>query len=155
MWHSEVAANLDTIQALTRRFNSSQSEVKVKLAYQGTEDEEMTKLVASLGGGELPDIVYMNEANTQRFIDSGAIAPVQDFIDQENYDLSDLDKKAVDYYTLDGKLWAMPFGMVVPLLYYNKITFREVGLDPEKPPKDMEELRQASEKMLKRDSTAT
>ena len=42
--------------------------------------------------------------------------------------------------------------MIVPLLYYNKITFREVGLDPENPPKDLEELRQASEKMLKRDS---
>jgi sn-glycerol 3-phosphate transport system substrate-binding protein len=77
---------------------------------------------------------------------------VQDFIDQENYDLADLDKKAVAYYTLDGKLWAMPFGMIVPLLYYNKIPLREVGLDPEKPPKDTEELRQASEKLVKRDS---
>ena len=151
-WHSEVAANLDTLQKLVRRFNSSQSEVKVKLAYQGTDDEEMTKLVASLRGGELPNIVYLDEVHTQRLIDSGAIAPVQDFIDQENYDLSDLDKKAVDYYTLDGKLWAMPFGTVVPLLYYNKVTFREVGLDPENPPKDLEELRQASEKMLQRDS---
>jgi sn-glycerol 3-phosphate transport system substrate-binding protein len=152
MWHSEVAANLDTIQKLTRRFNDSQSEVKVKLAFQGEVNEMMAKLVSSLRGGSLPSIVYMNEANAQRFIDSGAAAPLQEFIDQENYDLSDLDKKAVEYYTIDGKLWAMPFGMIVPLLYYNKIPFREVGLDPEKPPKDIEELRQASEKLLKRDS---
>jgi len=152
MWHSEVASNLDTIQKLTRRFNESQSEVKVKLAFQGEVNEMMAKLLASLRGGDLPQIVYMNEANTQRFIDSGAATPIQGFIDQENYNLSDLDKKAVAYYTLDGKLWAMPFGMIVPLLYYNKIAFREVGLDPEKPPKDIEELRQASEKLLKRDS---
>ena len=59
---------------------------------------------------------------------------MQEFVDRENYDLSDLNKKAVEYYTLDGKLWAMPFGVVVPLLYYNKIPFREVGLDPEKSP---------------------
>jgi len=152
MWHSEVAANLDTIQALARRFNDLQSEVKVKLAFQGEVNEMMAKLVASLRGGDLPDIVYMNEANAQRFIDSDAATPIQEFIDQEKYDLSDLDKKAVDYYTVDGKLWAMPIGMIVPLLYYNKIAFREVGLDPEKPPKDIEELRQASEKMVKRDS---
>ena len=38
------------------------------------------------------------------------------------------------------------------MLFYNKVTFREVGLDPENPPKDIEELRQASEKMVKRDS---
>jgi sn-glycerol 3-phosphate transport system substrate-binding protein len=152
MWHSEVAANLDTIQALTRRFNDSQSEVKVKLAFQGEVNEMMAKLLASLRGGDLPQIVYMNEANAQRFIDSGAATPLQDFIDREGYDLSDLDKKALDYYTLDGKLWAMPFAMIVPLLYYNKIAFREVGLDPEKPPKDIEELRQAAEKMVERDS---
>jgi len=124
----------------------------VKLAFQGEVNEMMAKLVVSLRGGDLPHIVYMNEGNAQRFIDSGAATPVQEFIEQDKYDLSDLDKKAVEYYTIDGKLWAMPFGMIVPLLYYNKIPFREVGLDPEKPPQDLEELRQASEKLLKRDA---
>jgi sn-glycerol 3-phosphate transport system substrate-binding protein len=152
MWHSEVAANLDTIQALARRFNDSQSEVKVKLSFQGEVNEMMAKLLASLRGGDLPQIVYMNEANAQRFIDSGAAVPLQEFIDREGYDLSDLDKKAIDYYTLDGKLWAMPFAMIVPLLYYNKIAFSEAGLDPEKPPQDLEELRQVAEKLVKRDS---
>jgi len=33
------------------------------------------------------------------------------------------------------------------------VTFREVGLDPERPPRDLEELRQYSEKILKRDSS--
>jgi len=152
VWHSETAANLDSLQTLVRRFNSSQSEVKVKLAHQGTDDELMTKLVASLRGGELPNIANLAEVRTQRLIDSGAMLPVQDFIDEEGYDLSDLDEKAVDYYTLDGKLWAMPFVTVVPMLMYNKVTFREVGLDPEKPPKDLDELRQVSEKMLQRDT---
>jgi sn-glycerol 3-phosphate transport system substrate-binding protein len=152
MWHMEVAANLNAIQELVRRFNNSQSEVKVKLAFQGNADEQMAKLIASLGGGQLPAIVYLNEANAQRLIDSGAVTPAQEFIDRENYDLSDFAPKAIQYYTVDGKLWAMPFASNVPLLYYNKTTFREVGLDPEKPPKDTEELRQAAEKMVKRDS---
>jgi len=152
MWHMEVAANLNAIQELVRGYNNSQSEVRVKLAFQGNAEEEMAKLLASLGGGDLPAIVYLNEENAQRLIDSGAVTPVQEFIDRENYDLSDLAPKVIQYYTVDGKLWAMPFASNVPLLYYNKITFREVGLDPEKPPKDIEELRQASEKMVKRDS---
>jgi sn-glycerol 3-phosphate transport system substrate-binding protein len=152
MWHMEVAANLNAIQALVRRYNSSQSEVKVKLAFQGNADEQMAKLIASLGGGDLPAIVYLNEDNAQRLIDSGAATPVQQFIDRESYDLSDLAPKAVQYYTVDDKLWAMPFASNVPLLYYNRETFREVGLDPEKPPKDTDELRQYSEKMVKRDS---
>ena len=152
MWHDNVAATLNAIEGLVRRYNSSQSEVKVKLAYQGTDVEEMAKLVTSLNGGELPNIVQESEAFGQRLIDTGAVAPMQDFIDRDNYDLSDLNKNAVQYFTLDGKLWAMPFGMAVPLLYYNKMTFREVGLDPEKPPEDIDEVREISEKMLKRDT---
>jgi sn-glycerol 3-phosphate transport system substrate-binding protein len=152
MWHPEVASNLNALQALVRRYNDSQNEVRVKLAFQGNAEEQMAKLLASLSGGDLPALIYMNEENTQRLIDSDAIAPVQEFIDRENYDLSDLAPKVVQYYTVDDKLWAMPFASNVPLLYYNKVVFRELGLDPEKPPKDTEELRQVSEKMVKRDT---
>jgi sn-glycerol 3-phosphate transport system substrate-binding protein len=152
LWHMEVASNLNALQDLVRRYNNSQSEVKVKLAFQGNAEEEMAKLIASLGSGDLPAMVYLNEENTQRLIDSGAATPVQEFIDRENYDLSDFAPKLIQYYTVDGKLWAMPFGSNIPMLFYNKVTFREVGLDPENPPKDIEELRQAAEKMVKRDS---
>src|SRR3972149_3527565 len=53
MWHTEVAANLDAIQALTRRYNDFQNEVRVKLAFQGEVNEEMAKLIASIGSGQL------------------------------------------------------------------------------------------------------
>jgi sn-glycerol 3-phosphate transport system substrate-binding protein len=151
-WHSEIASNLSSLQDLVRRFNNSQSEVKVKLAFQGTSDENMAKVLASLGSGQPPTIAYLDEIQAQRLIDSGGFRLVQDFIDQESYDLSDFDPKTIQYYTVDGKLWAMPISIAIPLLYYNKIPFREVGLDPDKPPKDLEELKQVSEKMVKRDA---
>ena len=152
LWHSETASNLDSLQRLARRFNDSQSEVKVKLAFQGTSDENMAKVLASLRGGDLPTIAYLDEAQAQRLIDSGGFHPLQDFIDREGYDLSDFDPKTIQYYTIDGELWAMPISISVPALYYNKIAFREVGLDPEKPPKDLEELKEISRKFVKRDS---
>ena len=152
LWHSEIASNLNTIQDLARRFNDSQSEVKVKLAFQGTSDENMAKVLASLRGGQGPTIAYLDEIQAQRVIDSGGFRPVQDFIDAEDYDLSDFDRKTIEFYTVDGKLWAMPISIAVPLLYYNKIPFREVGLDPDKPPKDLEEMKELSRKFVKRDS---
>jgi sn-glycerol 3-phosphate transport system substrate-binding protein len=154
LWHSESAANADTLQSLISRYNSSQREVKVQAFFQGGTDEElMAKLVTSLGSGQVPAMAILSELDTQTMIDSGDVTPVQDFIDREGYDLSDLDEKSVQEYTVQGKLWAMPFSSGVPLLYYNKVTFREVGLDPDKPPKDLEELRQYSEKILKRDGS--
>jgi sn-glycerol 3-phosphate transport system substrate-binding protein len=152
LWHSETASNLNSIQALVRRFNASQSEVKVKLAFQGTPDDNMAKVLASLQGGEPPTIACLDEVRVQRLIDTGAFRPVQEFIDAENYDLSDFDPKTIQYFTVDDKLWAMPISIAVPLLYYNKVAFREVGLDPEKPPQDLEELKEIAPKFVKRDS---
>jgi sn-glycerol 3-phosphate transport system substrate-binding protein len=152
LWHSESAANLDTLERLASRYNSSQDEVRVRLFFQGTDEESIAKLVTSLGSGQVPAIALLAEVDTQKMIDSGAAAPVQDFIHREDYDLSDLDQKAIQTFTVQGKLWAMPFCAGMGLLYYNKVTFREVGLDPERPPRDLEELRQYSEKILKRDA---
>jgi len=153
LWHSEVAANQDVLDRLVSQYNSSQSEVSVRLSFQGTPEEILAKLVGSLGSGQVPAIAVLGETDTQMMIDSGAIAPVQDFIDREEYDLSDLNERSVEEYTTQGKLWTMPFGAGIPLLYYNKVVFREVGLDPEKPPRDLEEVRQYSEKILKRDAS--
>jgi sn-glycerol 3-phosphate transport system substrate-binding protein len=151
-WHTETAANLNTLQTLVRRFNDSQSEVKVKLAYQGTPDENMAKTLASLRGGDPPNIAYLDEVRVQRLVDTGSFRPMQDFVDAEDYDLSDFDAKAIKYFTVDDNLWAMPVSLAVPLLYYNKATFREVGLDPEKPPADLEQLKEIAPKFVKRDS---
>jgi sn-glycerol 3-phosphate transport system substrate-binding protein len=153
LWHSEVGSNVETLNRLVDQFNASQNEVKVNASFQGAYNEAAAKLIASLGTGQVPAVVLLNESQTQRMIDSGAVAPAQDFIDGEDYDLSDVDEKAVQYYTVEDNLWAMPFTGEMPLLYYNKVTFQEVGLDPEKPPRDLEELRQYSEKILKRDAS--
>jgi len=152
LWHSESAANLDTLERLASRYNSSQDEVRVRAFFQGTDEETIAKLVTSLGSGQVPAIALLAEVDTQKMIDSGAATPVQDFIDREGYDLSDLDEKPIETFTVQGKLWAMPFCAGMGLLYYNKVTFREVGLDPERPPHDLEEVHQYSEKILKRDA---
>jgi sn-glycerol 3-phosphate transport system substrate-binding protein len=152
LWHAEPAANLDTLERLVSRYNSSQDEVKVQLAFQGTIQEIIAKLLTSLNSGQAPAIALLVEADTQKMIDSGAVAPIQDFVDREDYDLSDLNETLVKSYTTEDKLWGMPFCAGMGLLYYNKVVFREVGLDPEKPPKDLEEVRQYSEKIFERDA---
>ena len=150
-WHSESAANADTVERLVSRYNSSQDEVTVRPIFQGGNQELMAKLTASLGSRQVPALALLVEADTQKMLDSGAVAPIQDFVDREDYDLSDLNETLVRFYSAKGKLWVMPLCGGVPLLYYNKVTFREVGLDPEKPPRDLEEVREYSEKILKRD----
>jgi sn-glycerol 3-phosphate transport system substrate-binding protein len=151
-WHSETASANDNLVKLVERFNASQNEVKVEIAYQGNDMEMALKLIASMPSGNVPTIAYQSEPYTQSMIDSGEITPIQEYIDRDKYDLSDFAPAAIAYFTVDDTLYAMPGGLAVPLMYYNKIPFREAGLDPEQPPKDLDEVRAASEKLVQRDS---
>jgi sn-glycerol 3-phosphate transport system substrate-binding protein len=153
-WHSMTVSNEDTLKALVQTFNSSQNEVTVNLVFQGIYDESLNKFLASLGRpSELPAIIQIEDASTQLMVDSKEITPVQDFIDREKYDLSNFEPRVLDYYRVGDRLYSMPFNLSSPILYYNKIDFREVGLDPEKPPQTLEDVKAYSQKLLQKDSS--
>jgi sn-glycerol 3-phosphate transport system substrate-binding protein len=151
-WHSETASNADTIAKLVDRFNSSQNEVKVEATFQGSDDELAAKVITSMRSGSVPTIAFESEPYTGALIDSGQVTPIQEYIDRDNYDLSDFPPASISYFTVKGTLYAMPVGLAVPLMYYNKIPFREVGLDPDQPPKDLDEARTAAEKLVQHDA---
>ncbi|GAG34592.1 unnamed protein product, partial [marine sediment metagenome] len=150
-WHSMTAAPAETLGQLTNRFNSTHPWARVELVFQGGYSDMLSKVLASLGTADLPPLVQIQDTSTRILVDSDAFVPVQNFIDRDGYDLSDFPGAVLDYYTLDGKLYPMPFNTSDPLLYYNKIAFREVGLDPEKPPATLEEVREYSRKLVLRD----
>jgi sn-glycerol 3-phosphate transport system substrate-binding protein len=110
------------------------------------------KLFNSMTSGNVPTIAYVSETYTQPMIDSGEVTPVQQYIDRDGYDLSGLAPAAISYYTINDTLYAMPQGLVVPLMFYDKAPLREVGLDPDQPPRDLDEAQAAPEKLLQRDS---
>ena len=154
LWHSEFAANGEAIEKLVGQFNASQTEVQVEVIFQGIDYfETLNKLVASLGSGEVPNLLLQAEQQTGFIADLGAAVPVQQFVDGDGYDLSDFDQKAVDYYTIEGRLYPMPFTISVPMIFYNKVAFREAGLDPDHAPATLEEVREASQTLLKRDDS--
>ena len=66
MWHWMPRENEATLQKLTDAFNSSQSDVKVKLVNQIDWEATFQKYKAGLSTGDLPDIVQLQESDQQR-----------------------------------------------------------------------------------------
>jgi len=52
-----------------------------------------------------------------------------------------------NYNTWGGKIWGLPQVTDAPALLYNKSLFKAAGLDPDNPPKTMDELRDAALKI--------
>lgn len=147
LWHSMARANFDSLVKLTDQFNASQSDVHVNLVNQTTYQETLQKYRAGLSSGDLPDLVQVEDTGLQQMIDSQSVLPAQACVDADHYDLSDHLKRVVDYWTVKGTLWPMPFNVSNPVFYYDKAAFRRAGLDPDKPPTTFEELRADAEKI--------
>ncbi|MEL3970928.1 ABC transporter substrate-binding protein [Rossellomorea oryzaecorticis] len=150
-WHAMSGAGQEVLDGIVADFNNSQDKYKVNAEFQGTYEESLTKL-RSVGGTEnAPAITQVFEVGTKYMIESGFIEPMQTFIDKDKYDVSQLEKNILNYYTVDGKLYSMPFNSSTPVMIYNKDAFKEAGLDPESPPQTFEEVKAAAEKLTKKD----
>lgn len=144
-WHS-MGGNLnDAIDHLVDEYNNSQDKYFVKAEFQGEYDDALTKLRSSASGKDVgADLVQVFDLGTRYMIDSGLIKPIQDFIDEDNYDTSQLEDNLLAYYTVDGKLNSMPFNSSTPLLYYNKDMFDKAKVEP---PKSLEEMKEVGQKL--------
>ncbi len=143
-WHAMSGELGGVVDELVKQFNDSQDEVEVEAVFQGTYDESLNKLKTSMGSGTGPTLIQTYEIGSRFMIDSGAITPVQQFIDGESYDVSHLEENILGYYTFDDRLYSMPFNTSNPILYYNKDAFKKAGLDPENPPTTYEEVEKAA-----------
>lgn len=148
-WHAMGGSNTKVVDQLVTDYNSSQDKIKVEAVFQGSYDDLLSKLKASMGTNEGPSVVQMYEIGSRFMIDSKAITPMQNFIDADKWDISQLEPNIAGYYTLGGKLYSMPFNTSNPILYYNKDLFKAAGLDPAKPPKTYEELKTAADAITK------
>ncbi len=133
-WHSMGGVNGEAISKMVEDFNKAyEGKIKVTVEYQGNYDDAINKIKAA-GMSALPcDVVQIYDIGTRFMIDSGWALPMQEMIDGEGYDISQIEPNIAAYYTIDGKLYSMPFNSSTPLLYYNKAAFVEAGLDPEVP----------------------
>ncbi len=142
-WHYMGGGLGEAINTLVENFNASRTDIQVEAIYQGTYDEALNKMKASMDSKSGPTIMQANDGGTRYMVDSGAITPMQHFIDANNFDLSQFEENILAYYTLDERLNSMPFNTSNLIMYYNKDMFANAGLDPENPPVTFDEMKEA------------
>lgn len=154
-WHAMAGVAQEAIEEVVDDFNKSQDKYVVKPEFQGTYEESLTKYRSVGGTKDAPAIIQVFEVGTKYMIDSGYIEPVQTFIDKDKYDTGALEKNILNYYTVDNKLYSMPFNSSTPVMLYNKDAFKAAGLDPEQPPKTFNEVKEAAAKLTKKKGGTT
>src|SRR5437016_13277654 len=151
-WHAMSGINGEALNKIVNNFNASQSAIKVETVFQGTYDDLLSKLNTALASNAAPALVQVYDIGQRYMYDSGQVVPMQAFIDRDKFDTADFEPAVINYYKYQDKLQSMPFNASSAILYFNKDAFKEVGLDPTKPPQTFTEVADAAKKLTKKNA---
>ncbi|HEY5172408.1 MAG TPA: extracellular solute-binding protein, partial [Acidimicrobiia bacterium] len=147
-WHEMSRANADWLVKETASFNTSQHDVHVTLVQFANYQDLLTKYLSGLSTKALPDLFHPEDTTVQRMIDSQSVMPVQACVDADHYSLAKLLPRATAYFSFKNVLYGMPWSLSNPVLWYNKTAFVKAGLDPNKPPQTLDQVKQYSQKIV-------
>jgi ABC-type glycerol-3-phosphate transport system substrate-binding protein len=148
-WEKWTGFEADAMRDTVDAFNRSQNRVFVDFLTVSQVDR---KMLLATAGGNPPDVAGLWSFNTHVYADKNAIIPLDGFMQEAGIQQSDYLPSYWDLSFYRGKTWALPTTPASVALHWNKDHFREAGLDPERPPRTIEELDAYAEKLTRRDA---
>ena len=130
-WSTWSGSTGEKVQQMADDFNASQDKYFVTVNYNGGYGDTWTKFLA-MPKTDWPDIVYINAEKMPDFMyEPGLAKPMQDFIDAEGYDTSNIQDSLIGQYSDgNGDLLMMPMGNTMVGFFYNKTLCDQAGVDP-------------------------
>ena len=129
-------------------FNRKQDRIYVELITQGDISQ---KVRIATAGGDPPDLAGLYSFDVPVFASQNALIPLDEMIKSCGIGP---DTYVPAYWRLcvyRGKVWALPTAPSTLALHWNKKLFREADLDPDRPPRTLQELDEYAAKLTKRD----
>ncbi|MGQ9623662.1 MAG: ABC transporter substrate-binding protein [Candidatus Caldatribacteriaceae bacterium] len=128
-WHTYSLAEIKVLTEQVDRYMQENPNVQIQLTNIPF-DQRATMIINAIKGGAPPDL-YRGDMPMQFEISRlEAALPLEEYI--KKYDpelLSDVPQNIWDMCTYRGKIIAIPEDFFVPVIYYNKDMFQEVGID--------------------------
>jgi ABC-type glycerol-3-phosphate transport system substrate-binding protein len=149
-WEKWTGFEGEAMRAVVDEFNRSQQRIHVDMLTISQVDR---KLLLAAAGGVPPDVVGLWSANVAAFADKQVLLPLDDYLSRYGLTRDDYIPAYWDLGDYQGQMYALPTTPSSLALHWNKKMFREVGLDPERPPRTIEELDAYAERLTKQDES--
>lgn len=133
-WHEMTGPAQVELKRLVNEFNKHQDKYEVEAEFEGDYNEAVQKILNTHGTDASPAVFQAMDISSAQMYYSKHTTPVQKFIDEDGYDVSQISSGARAFYSKDGKQLSMPFNSSQPVLYYNKTLLKKLGITP--PPLD-------------------
>ncbi len=148
-WEKWTGHEGDAMRQIVDEFNLSQSRIFVRYFAMAGIDQ---KALIAIAGNSPPDILGVWNFSVPAFADSGAILPLDDLaaefgVERKNYALS-----VWPMLTHRNRLYAMVSTCGSLAMFYNRAMFRGVGIDPDEPPRTIDQLDEAASRLTTEES---
>ena len=149
-WEKWTGFEADAMQAVIDLFNSrkfTNKDGKVIHVEMSAVSELDRRLLTAAAGGNPPDVAGVWTWLVTAYAEKGALACIDDYLREENITEDRYLPVFWEICRYKGKMWGLPSTPTSLALHWNKRLFREAGLDPNTPPKTIQELDIMAEKL--------
>lgn len=135
-------------------FEKEHPEYEVEYQEAPWGDDFETKLNTGFASGTAPDVIHYSLSSIGARVPMGQYECLDEYVaDWEGMD--DLYDSVIEAGSIGGKLYGVPYTPDARMLVINTELFEKAGLDPNTPPTNWEELKEAHEKLLVKDASGT
>ncbi|OXL86076.1 ABC transporter substrate-binding protein [Paenibacillus sp. SSG-1] len=144
-WHSIGGKNGEFLDAMIKRFNSSQDKIEVVGTFQGSYQETVTKLQQAVAAKTAPDVTMLERSNVQLFADAEVLEDLAPYMEKSGLSKDDFEEGLMGHSYFNDKLVSLPFNRSTPVMHINKSMLDEKGLSI---PTTWDELKKTAEALV-------
>ena len=147
-WHAMEGPKAPLMDEMAKEFMKEYPAIKVNVSLQGGYTDMVRKIQAGIMANALPDVAMLGQRHGIPNISaSGKLLAPDSFWTPEAR--KDITPQFFNRYSYKGRVMAVPFAISTPVLHINATRFKEVGLNPEKPPTTWDELLNYARKLTR------
>ena len=144
MWERS-GGNKGMVDQLVCDWNTANPDKPINLSYI-PHTEMVDKIARGIATGDVPDLMGMDLIYAPQFENAGQLVDITDKISSWP-ELTTASPGHMTVATFNDRLYGVPLYADVSALFYNKDLFTKAGLDPNKPPTSLAELREYADKI--------
>jgi len=145
-WMHHSPARAEIISNMAEEFMAENPEIEIEIQTIPY-SEYKTKLLAAIAAGSGPDVAQIPANAMVEFYNYGLIQPFPAEILSADYMQDKCVPSVIEKLVIEDELYGLPTDVQTIVLFYNPVLFEQAGLDPDRPPKDWNELIEYAKKL--------
>lgn len=128
-WHGNSGVVEETTLAQVEEFNkTNEYGITVEATYAGKYPELLSKASTAVASGDAPHVIMMSSTGIPVMTETGVLADMSGYIARDGIDLDNYIPTMMNFCYYGDQIVTLPYQRSVPVLYYNKTMFDDMGL---------------------------